>query len=97
MYDVMIFMQGAARLRPIRYNFQRTKPQAFRGRSLFWDRGFQLGMFVCVILHLCSYEYTPDCQSCVFSTLTQTLSLFPARILKLLEFAGFSGDKVFKI
>ena len=24
----------------------------------------------------------------------QTLSLFPPRILKLLEFAGFSGDKV---
>lgn len=50
----------------------------------------------CLLLFINDYMmyYIKQIFSVVCHSLFQTLSLFPARILKVLEFAGFSGDKV---
>ncbi len=76
---------------------------AFKGpnhKHLEGGVSFGIGAFnlVCVsgILHLYSLWLNSRLSTVLlFFTVTQTLSLFPARLLKLLEFAGFSGDKVF--
>ncbi len=76
---------------------------AFKGpnhKHLEGGVSFGIGAFnlVCAsgILHLYSLWLNSRLSTVLlFFTVTQTLSLFPARLLKLLEFAGFSGDKVF--